>query len=106
MSLPGAKTRRVFIPACLESHPQFWSEEQRHDRSAPAGSENPQGFHPFVESIPVLAGNQPGFHPCFNPIPNSGRRNSGMAGRAPPYGGCASPSGAQCRRKGVLCLPR
>ncbi|MDR1231412.1 MAG: hypothetical protein LBK61_08425 [Spirochaetaceae bacterium] len=28
-----------------------------------------------------------------------------QAGRAPPYGGCASPSGAQCRRKGVLCLP-
>ncbi|MDR1232580.1 MAG: hypothetical protein LBK61_14410 [Spirochaetaceae bacterium] len=23
----------------------------------------------------------------FYPIPNSGRRNSGMAGRAPPYGG-------------------
>ncbi|MDR1232625.1 MAG: hypothetical protein LBK61_14635 [Spirochaetaceae bacterium] len=42
----------------------------------------------------------------FCPIPNSGRRNSSMAGRAPPYGGCASPSGAQCRRKGVLCLPR
>ncbi|MDR1230296.1 MAG: hypothetical protein LBK61_02720 [Spirochaetaceae bacterium] len=45
-------------------------------------------------------------HPFVKPIPDSSRRNSGMAGRAPPYGGCASPSGAQCRRKGVLCLPR
>ncbi|MDR1231143.1 MAG: hypothetical protein LBK61_07060 [Spirochaetaceae bacterium] len=42
----------------------------------------------------------------MKPFPNSGRRNSGMAGRAPPCGGCAYPSGAQCRRKGVLCLPR
>ncbi|MDR1231383.1 MAG: hypothetical protein LBK61_08280 [Spirochaetaceae bacterium] len=39
-------------------------------------------------------------------IPNSGRKSSGMAGRAPPYGGCAYPAGAQCCRKGVLCLPR
>ncbi|MDR1230736.1 MAG: hypothetical protein LBK61_04975 [Spirochaetaceae bacterium] len=54
----------------------------------PAGGVNPQGFHP-----------------CFRPIPDSGRKSSGMAGRAPPYGGCASPSGAQCRHKGVLCLP-
>ncbi|MDR1229845.1 MAG: hypothetical protein LBK61_00425 [Spirochaetaceae bacterium] len=58
-------------------------------RTAPAGGENPQGFHP-----------------CFRSIPNSGRKSSGMADRAPPYGGCASPSGAQCRHKGVLCLPR
>ncbi|MDR1230782.1 MAG: hypothetical protein LBK61_05215 [Spirochaetaceae bacterium] len=97
----------------------------------PAGGENPQGFHPCVS------------HPCVKPIPDSGRKSSGMAGRAslvaecpcrgrklagvsslrgtsprsgrkssgmagisPPYGGCASPAGAQCRHKGVLCLPR
>ncbi|MDR1232600.1 MAG: hypothetical protein LBK61_14510 [Spirochaetaceae bacterium] len=60
----------------------------------PAGGENPQGFHPFVNHIspmrnisPILAGNQR------------------LAGRTPPYGGCASPSGAQCRHKGVFCLP-
>ncbi|MDR1232239.1 MAG: hypothetical protein LBK61_12675 [Spirochaetaceae bacterium] len=41
----------------------------------------------------------------FSPIPNSGRRNSGMAGRIPSCGGCASPSGAQCRRMTVFCLP-
>ncbi|MDR1230910.1 MAG: hypothetical protein LBK61_05865 [Spirochaetaceae bacterium] len=46
-----------------------------------------------------------GFHPFVKPIPNSGRRNSGKAGISPPYGGCAYPSGAQCRRKGVICLP-
>ncbi|MDR1230005.1 MAG: hypothetical protein LBK61_01245 [Spirochaetaceae bacterium] len=45
----------------------------------------------------------PGFHP-FAPIPILAE-NQRWAGRAPPYGGCASPSGAQCRRKGVLCLP-
>ncbi|MDR1231144.1 MAG: hypothetical protein LBK61_07065 [Spirochaetaceae bacterium] len=32
-------------------------------RTAPAGGENPQGFHPFVK-----------------PLPNSGRKSSGMAG--------------------------
>jgi hypothetical protein len=56
-------------------------------RSAPAGGENPTGFHSLV-----------------NPIPDSCRESAG-AGRTPPYGGCASPSGAQCRHKGVLCLP-
>ncbi|MDR1231924.1 MAG: hypothetical protein LBK61_11060 [Spirochaetaceae bacterium] len=55
--------------------------------TAPAGGANPSGFHPFANPTPVLAGNQR------------------QAGRAPPYGGCASPSGAQCRHKGVLCLP-
>ncbi|MDR1230445.1 MAG: hypothetical protein LBK61_03465 [Spirochaetaceae bacterium] len=44
-------------------------------RSAPAGGENPQGFHPFFS------------HPFVKPLPNSGRRNSGMAGISPPYGG-------------------
>ncbi|MDR1230972.1 MAG: hypothetical protein LBK61_06175 [Spirochaetaceae bacterium] len=87
MPLRGAKTRWVFM-------------------GAPAGSENPAGFHPIamliVKPIPILAEESAGFHPCFNPIPNSGRNSSGMAVRAPPYGGCASPSGAQCRRKGVL----
>ncbi|MDR1231148.1 MAG: hypothetical protein LBK61_07085 [Spirochaetaceae bacterium] len=58
-------------------------------RSAPAGGENPQGFHPFVK-----------------PIPNSGRKNSGMAGISPPYGGIAHPKGKHSRRKGVICLPR
>ncbi|MDR1230096.1 MAG: hypothetical protein LBK61_01705 [Spirochaetaceae bacterium] len=58
-------------------------------RNAPAGGENPAGFHPFVKTLP-----------------NSGRKSSGMAGISPPYGGCAYPAGAQCRRKGVLCLPR
>ncbi|MDR1230104.1 MAG: hypothetical protein LBK61_01755 [Spirochaetaceae bacterium] len=27
-------------------------------RSAPAGGENPQGFHPFANPTPILAGNQ------------------------------------------------
>ncbi|MDR1231637.1 MAG: hypothetical protein LBK61_09580 [Spirochaetaceae bacterium] len=27
-------------------------------RSAPAGGENPTGFHPFANHTPVLAGNQ------------------------------------------------
>ncbi|MDR1229772.1 MAG: hypothetical protein LBK61_00055 [Spirochaetaceae bacterium] len=61
---------------------------------------------------------QPGFHrgPCrgrkpvgFSSLceasPRSGRKSSGMAGRIPPCGGCASPSGAQCRRMAVFCLP-
>ncbi|MDR1231700.1 MAG: hypothetical protein LBK61_09895 [Spirochaetaceae bacterium] len=42
----------------------------------------------------------------MKPIPDSGRKSSGMAGISPPCGGCAFPSGAQCRRKGVICLPR
>ncbi|MDR1231281.1 MAG: hypothetical protein LBK61_07765 [Spirochaetaceae bacterium] len=46
-----------------------------------------------------------GFHPCVSPLPNSGRKSSGMAGRIPSCGGCASPSGAQCRRMTVFCLP-
>ncbi|MDR1231046.1 MAG: hypothetical protein LBK61_06570 [Spirochaetaceae bacterium] len=52
----------------------------------PCGGRKPFGFSSLLES---------GF---------VGR--SAGAGRAPPYGGCAYPSGAQCRRKGVLCLPR
>ncbi|MDR1231253.1 MAG: hypothetical protein LBK61_07615 [Spirochaetaceae bacterium] len=51
------------------------------------GSENPLGFHPFVNLLQFLP------------------KISG-AGRASPYGGCASPSGAQCHHKGVFCLPR
>ncbi|MDR1230549.1 MAG: hypothetical protein LBK61_04005 [Spirochaetaceae bacterium] len=31
--------------------------------------------------------------------------NQRWADRTPPYGGCASPAGAQCRRKGVFCPP-
>ncbi|MDR1231834.1 MAG: hypothetical protein LBK61_10590 [Spirochaetaceae bacterium] len=60
-ALPGAKTRRVFIP---------------------------------LQNLPLLES-----------CPNSGRRNSGMAGRIPSCGGCASPAGAQCRRMTVFCLP-
>ncbi|MDR1232305.1 MAG: hypothetical protein LBK61_13005 [Spirochaetaceae bacterium] len=56
---------------------------------SPCGGRKPAGFSSLREASS-----------------RSGRRNSGMAGRAPPYGGCAYPSGAQCRRKGVLCLPR
>ncbi|MDR1231298.1 MAG: hypothetical protein LBK61_07850 [Spirochaetaceae bacterium] len=53
---------------------------------------------------------QPGFHPFANHIrcesfPDSDRGISGMAGRIPSCGGCASPSGAQCRRMTVFCLP-
>ncbi|MDR1231096.1 MAG: hypothetical protein LBK61_06825 [Spirochaetaceae bacterium] len=61
------------------------------------GGENPLGFHPFFS------------HPCFRPIPNSGRRNSG---RQAEYRHAAAvramlgdPSGAQCRRMTVFCLP-
>ncbi|MDR1231905.1 MAG: hypothetical protein LBK61_10965 [Spirochaetaceae bacterium] len=32
-------------------------------------------------------------------------RNQRRAGRIPSCGGCASPSGAQCRRMAVFCLP-
>ncbi|MDR1231072.1 MAG: hypothetical protein LBK61_06700, partial [Spirochaetaceae bacterium] len=67
-----------------------WQAEHPLTADCPAGGENPQGFHPFFS------------HPFVKPLPNSDRRSSGMAVRAPPYGGCASPSGAQCRRKGVL----
>ncbi|MDR1230183.1 MAG: hypothetical protein LBK61_02155 [Spirochaetaceae bacterium] len=59
----------------------------RRLRSAPAGSENPQGFHPFTKQTPILAENQR------------------WAGRIPSCGGCASPAGAQCRRMTVFCLP-
>ncbi|MDR1230698.1 MAG: hypothetical protein LBK61_04780, partial [Spirochaetaceae bacterium] len=31
--------------------------------------------------------------------------NQRQAGRIPSCGGCASPSGAQCRRMTVFCLP-
>ncbi|MDR1230309.1 MAG: hypothetical protein LBK61_02785 [Spirochaetaceae bacterium] len=93
----------------------------------PAGGENPQGFHPFVNLSPILAGNQrsapaggenpAGFSSlCESHIPDAKHipdanlplfwpRNRRQAGRIPPYGGCASPSGAQCRHKGVFCLP-
>ncbi|MDR1230078.1 MAG: hypothetical protein LBK61_01615 [Spirochaetaceae bacterium] len=54
----------------------------------PAGSENPAGFSSHLR--------------CYS---SYNRKSSGMAGRAPPYGGCDSPSGAQCRHTGVLCLP-
>jgi hypothetical protein len=58
------------------------------DRRAAARGENPLGFHPFVDIIRLWLEDQ--------------RR----AGRTPPCGGCASPSGAQCRRRVVFCLPR
>ncbi|MDR1231432.1 MAG: hypothetical protein LBK61_08530, partial [Spirochaetaceae bacterium] len=103
-ALPGAKTRRVFIPSLVIpswSLSPFWPRisggRARYalavlPRTAPAGGENPAGFHPFVshpivKPLPVLAGNQR------------------QAGRIPSCGGCASPSGAQCRRMTVFCLP-
>ncbi|MDR1231500.1 MAG: hypothetical protein LBK61_08885 [Spirochaetaceae bacterium] len=51
----------------------------------PAGGVNPQGFHPFFS------------HPIVKPLPRSGRKNSGMAGRIPPYDGGSLP-GAKTRR--------
>ncbi|MDR1230404.1 MAG: hypothetical protein LBK61_03260, partial [Spirochaetaceae bacterium] len=60
---------------------------------SPAVGENPQGFHPCFS------------HPFVKPLPAFWPRNQRQAGRTPPYGGCASPSGAQCRHKGVFCLP-
>ncbi|MDR1231967.1 MAG: hypothetical protein LBK61_11290 [Spirochaetaceae bacterium] len=44
-----------------------WQAEHPLMAECPAGGVNPQGFHPFVE-----------------PIPDFGRKNSGMADRAPP----------------------
>ncbi|MDR1230849.1 MAG: hypothetical protein LBK61_05555 [Spirochaetaceae bacterium] len=85
-------------PSRLESYPNSGRRNSGR-QECPCGERKPAGFSSLCESYPL------GFHPCFCPIPYSGRRNSGMAGRAPPYGGCASPSGAQCRHKGVLCLP-
>ncbi|MDR1232088.1 MAG: hypothetical protein LBK61_11915 [Spirochaetaceae bacterium] len=55
--------------------------------NAPAGGENPLGFHPFVK-----------------PVPDSCRESAGT-GRIPSCG-CASPAGAQCRRMTVFCPPR
>ncbi|MDR1231038.1 MAG: hypothetical protein LBK61_06530 [Spirochaetaceae bacterium] len=55
--------------------------------------------------LPCRGRKPSGFSSYRKAYPHSGRKSSGMAGRAPPYGGCASPSGAQCRHKGVLCLP-
>ncbi|MDR1230582.1 MAG: hypothetical protein LBK61_04170 [Spirochaetaceae bacterium] len=69
-------------------------------RNAPAGSENPAGFH----RVPAGGENPAGFHPIANLTPILAE-NQRQAGRTPPYGGCASPSGAQCRHKGVFCLP-
>ncbi|MDR1230125.1 MAG: hypothetical protein LBK61_01865 [Spirochaetaceae bacterium] len=94
-ALPGAKTLPGF-------------------HGCPCGGRKPAGFSSLLSFYlrfallpsPILAENQSGFHHCFRPIPNSGRNSSGMAGISPPYGGCAYPSGAQCRHKGVLCLPR
>jgi hypothetical protein len=48
-------------------------------------------------------GRKPVGFSSLNPILAENQR---WADRAPPYGGCASPSGAQCRHKGVLCPPR
>ncbi|MDR1232604.1 MAG: hypothetical protein LBK61_14530 [Spirochaetaceae bacterium] len=90
---------------------------QRNQRTAPAGGENPQGFHPYVKLLPVLAeraaawqaehpltaegpcrGRKPaGFSSLREASPHSGRKSSGMAGRAPPYGG-GSLRGAKTRR--------
>ncbi|MDR1231331.1 MAG: hypothetical protein LBK61_08015 [Spirochaetaceae bacterium] len=53
-----------------------------------------------------------GFHPCFRSVPDSllfhpqfWSKSQRQAGRIPSCGGCASPSGAQCRRMTVFCLP-
>ncbi|MDR1230148.1 MAG: hypothetical protein LBK61_01980 [Spirochaetaceae bacterium] len=40
------------------------------------GGENPQGFH----RSPAGSENLQGFHPFAKPVPDSGRKNSGMAG--------------------------
>ncbi|MDR1230047.1 MAG: hypothetical protein LBK61_01460, partial [Spirochaetaceae bacterium] len=71
----------------------FWG--RRHwallPARAPAGGENPQGFHPFANSI--LAGKSA-----------AGRQSTPLRRLCAPC--IATPAGAQCRRKGVLCLPR
>jgi hypothetical protein len=61
-------------------------------RTAPAGGESPSGFHPFVK-----------------PVPGSGRESAGGPAE---YRHAAAvraihgdPSGAQCRRMTVFCLP-
>ncbi|MDR1232058.1 MAG: hypothetical protein LBK61_11760 [Spirochaetaceae bacterium] len=90
----------------------------KQSRSAPAGGENPSGFHPFVKpfpdscresavgrSAPAGSENPLGFHPFVKPFPNSCRESAGT-GRIPSCGGCASPAGAQCRRMTVFCPPR
>ncbi|MDR1231855.1 MAG: hypothetical protein LBK61_10700 [Spirochaetaceae bacterium] len=90
---------------------------------APAGGENPSGFHPVANLSPILAEGQrqagripscgvplrgaktlPGFHPFVKPTPILAG-NQRPAGRIPSCGGGASPSGAPCRRMSVFCLP-
>ncbi|MDR1232314.1 MAG: hypothetical protein LBK61_13050 [Spirochaetaceae bacterium] len=61
MPLRGAKTRRVFI-------------------EVPAGGENPQGFHPFVKPLPVLAGRSA-----------AGRQNTVMRRLCFPFGRAMPP---------------
>ncbi|MDR1231441.1 MAG: hypothetical protein LBK61_08575 [Spirochaetaceae bacterium] len=89
----GENPRWVFIPAwnlspVLAERAAAWQAEHPLMAECPAGRRKPAWFS-------SLRGTSP----------RSGRKSSGMAGRAPPHGGCASPSGAQCRHKGVLCLP-
>jgi hypothetical protein len=74
-ALAGAKTLRVFIPL-----------------GAPAGGENPQGFHPFV-----------GFHVITGRSPEGGQRAVMRRLCAPCM---ATPSGAQRRRMAACCPPR
>ncbi|MDR1230767.1 MAG: hypothetical protein LBK61_05135 [Spirochaetaceae bacterium] len=108
--------------------------EYRHVECPLRGAKTLLGFHPFANLSPILAEKsaagrqntvmrnapagaktQPGFHPIgnhfqcenchdVNPIPILAE-NQRWAGRIPSCGGCASPSGAQCRRMAVFCLP-
>ncbi|MDR1232100.1 MAG: hypothetical protein LBK61_11975 [Spirochaetaceae bacterium] len=64
MPLRGAKTQPGFHPFAnhfrCETYPDLkpipiLAEIAAVGRSAPAGSENPQGFHPFAQLSPILA---------------------------------------------------
>ncbi|MDR1230129.1 MAG: hypothetical protein LBK61_01885 [Spirochaetaceae bacterium] len=88
----GGRKPSGFSSLC-ETYPRFWPRNQRRagripSCGVPCGGENPAGFSSLLRG-----------YSSYN------RNISGMAGISPPYGGCASPSGAQCRHKGVICLP-
>ncbi|MDR1230093.1 MAG: hypothetical protein LBK61_01690 [Spirochaetaceae bacterium] len=81
-----------------EASPQFWSKEQRHGRqntplrrTAPAGGENPQGFHPFAnhfrcESCPDL-----NHTPILAEESAAGRQNTVMRRLCFPFGRAMPP---------------
>ncbi|MDR1231200.1 MAG: hypothetical protein LBK61_07350, partial [Spirochaetaceae bacterium] len=104
MPLRGAKTQPGFHPFAnhfrLESYPDSGrgisgrQAEYPLMAEGPCRGRKPAGFSSLYET-----------YPRCETYPQFWSKEQRQAGRIPSCGGCASPSGAQCRRMTVFCLP-